>query len=67
MSWWIVLTTALGKSQDPEQNVAGRMRMGTQGPAQRFYQTMGFKRTGEHTFTLGENIQTDWIMNASVN
>lgn len=37
------------------------------GPAQRFYQTMGFKRTGEHTFTLGEDIQTDWIMTASVN
>ena len=30
MSTWIVLTTALGKSQDPEQNVAGRMRMGAQ-------------------------------------
>ena len=36
-------------------------------PAQRFYQTMGFKRTGEHAFTLGEDIQTDWIMTASVN
>ncbi|MBI0090188.1 hypothetical protein H3T86_05635 [Bifidobacterium sp. W8113] len=36
-------------------------------PTQRFYQTMGFKRTGEHTFTLGEDIQTDWIMTASVN
>ena len=25
-------------------------------PAQRFYQTMGFKRTGEHAFTLGGDI-----------
>ena len=36
-------------------------------PAQRFYQAMGFKRTGEHTFTLGTDIQTDWIMTAAVN
>ena len=35
-------------------------------PAQRFYQAMGFKRTGEHTFTLGEELQTDWIMTAAV-
>ena len=35
-------------------------------PAQRFYQAMGFKRTGEHTFTLGEDLQTDWIMTAAV-
>ena len=30
MSSRIVLTTAPVKSQDPEQNVAGRMRMGAQ-------------------------------------
>ena len=36
-------------------------------PAQRFYQAMGFKRTGEHTFTLGADIQTDWIMTAAIN
>lgn len=36
-------------------------------PAQRFYQAMGFKRTDEHTFILGTDIQTDWIMTASVN
>ena len=36
-------------------------------PAQRFYRAMGFKRTGDHTFTLGEDLQTDWIMTAAVN
>lgn len=36
-------------------------------PAQPFYQAMGFKRTGEHTFTLGTDIQTDWIMTSAVN
>ena len=36
-------------------------------PARGFHQAMGFKRTGEHTFTLGDNIQTDWIMTAAVN
>ena len=35
-------------------------------PAQRFYQAMGFKRTGEHAFTLGTDVQTDWIMTAAV-
>ena len=36
-------------------------------PAQRFYRAMGFKRTGDHTFILGEDLQTDWIMTAAVN
>ncbi len=30
--------------------------------AQRFYQAMGFKRTGEHALTLGTDVQTNWIM-----
>lgn len=35
-------------------------------PAQRFYQAISFKQTGEHTFILGEDLQTDWIMTAAV-
>lgn len=35
-------------------------------PAQRFYLAMGFKRTGEHVFPLGDDLQTDWIMTAQV-
>lgn len=30
--------------------------------AQRFYEKLGFKRTGEHIFQLGNDHQIDWIM-----
>ena len=30
--------------------------------AQRFYQKYGFERIGEHTFVLGKDPQTDWIL-----
>ncbi|WP_416517863.1 hypothetical protein [Bifidobacterium asteroides] len=36
-------------------------------PAQYFYQVMGSMRTGEHTFTLGEDINTDRMMTAAIN
>lgn len=31
-------------------------------PAQKFYQSMGYKRVGEHRFVMGDEIQTDFIM-----
>jgi ribosomal protein S18 acetylase RimI-like enzyme len=30
--------------------------------AQRFYARRGFARTGEHAFMLGDDRQTDWIL-----
>lgn len=27
-----------------------------------FYEKNGFKKIGEHTFMLGEDAQTDWLM-----
>ena len=67
ISSWTVLTTTLGSLRILSAMWPDACAWEHKGPAQRFYQTMGFKRTGEHTFTLGENIQTDWIMTASVN
>ena len=34
--------------------------------AQKFYRREGFERAGEHTFLLGSDAQTDWIMQRSV-
>lgn len=31
-------------------------------PAQKFYQAMGYRRVGEHRFVMGEELQTDFIM-----
>ena len=28
----------------------------------KFYERFGFKKTGEHLFALGDDIQTDWLM-----
>lgn len=28
----------------------------------RFYQSLGFEKTGEHIFWMGDDMQTDWIM-----
>ncbi len=28
----------------------------------RFYERFGFKKTGEHVFALGDDLQTDWLM-----
>lgn len=30
--------------------------------AQKFYRAMGFERNGQHTFVMGEEVQTDFIM-----
>ncbi|CAL3972455.1 hypothetical protein PZA11_004430 [Diplocarpon coronariae] len=30
--------------------------------AQRFYEGLGFAKVGEHGFTMGKCVQTDWIM-----
>ncbi|ORX33512.1 acyl-CoA N-acyltransferase [Kockovaella imperatae] len=30
--------------------------------AKRFYEKMGFKTVGEHTFMVGENVRRDWVM-----
>ncbi|MDA0267213.1 MAG: GNAT family N-acetyltransferase [Cyanobacteria bacterium] len=35
--------------------------------AQRFYQRWGFKTVGTQTFVLGEDVQTDWVMERPVN
>lgn len=67
ISSWTILTTTLGSPRILSTMWPDVCIWEHNDPAQRFYQTMGFKRTGEHTFTLGENIQTDWIMTASVN
>ena len=34
--------------------------------AVRFYEKYGFRRVGEHAFTLGRDVQTDWIMARAV-
>lgn len=34
--------------------------------AQKFYEKQGFKKTGEHDFIVGEQIDTDWIMEKSL-
>lgn len=31
-------------------------------PAISFYTHLGFEKSGKHTFTLGNDIQTDWLM-----
>lgn len=31
-------------------------------PAQEFYKKQGFVKTGEHKFVMGEQVDTDWIM-----
>jgi ribosomal protein S18 acetylase RimI-like enzyme len=35
--------------------------------AQKFYQRWGFKPVGSQTFVLGEDVQTDWVMERPVN
>ncbi|KAK1925421.1 acyl-CoA N-acyltransferase [Papiliotrema laurentii] len=30
--------------------------------ANRFYEKLGFSKVGEHTFTVGSDVQTDWIV-----
>ena len=35
--------------------------------AQRFYQKYGFAKCGEHTFHLGADPQTDWVMQRTLN
>jgi GNAT superfamily N-acetyltransferase len=34
--------------------------------AQRFYARWGFERVGEHEFMLGDDRQTDWIMERAI-
>ena len=36
------------------------------GRAMGFYEKMGFKRTGEHLFMLGNDAQRDWIMQRAI-
>ncbi len=31
-----------------------------------FYTAMGFERCGEHTFTIGKDVQRDWILRKGV-
>lgn len=35
-------------------------------PAQKFYQKLGFHRIGEHVFQLGDDAQTDFIMEKNI-
>ena len=67
ISSWTVLTTTLGSLRILSTMWPDVCIWEHNEPAQYFYQVMGSMRTGEHTFTLGEDINTDRMMTAAIN